>query len=312
MTRRPAFLSVPTGVFRSRKVPGPVLAGVLAATLALTGCQPFAGHTADGTARPRIVSLNPCTDAILAQVAAPGQLLAISHYSHDPSASSMDGATAAKFAKVSDAVEDIAAFAPDIVVASSFLPAQTAQALRDMGMQVVLEPIPTDVPAALAQVRDLARLAKNRSAGEALAGQITSALERAHPPAGEQPVPALLWQSGGIVAGQGTLIADLMRRAGFADAAAARGLSQADYLPLERVLADPPAVILTVGDPVSEEGRMLHHPALKQAPDMMRAPIDRSLVWCGGPTIPRVLRRLVEVRTALRSDRNRATQRHGA
>ncbi|HCH95383.1 MAG TPA: iron ABC transporter substrate-binding protein, partial [Erythrobacter sp.] len=41
---------------------------------------------------PTIVSLNPCTDAILAEVAAPGQLLAISHYSKDPRASSMEAA----------------------------------------------------------------------------------------------------------------------------------------------------------------------------------------------------------------------------
>ena len=38
---------------------------------------------------PTIVSLNPCTDAILAEVADPAQLLAISHYSHDPRATSM-------------------------------------------------------------------------------------------------------------------------------------------------------------------------------------------------------------------------------
>lgn len=265
--------------------------------LALSGCGndvPIAD-----TGHPRIVSLNPCTDAVLAQVASPGQLLAISHYSHDPSATSMDIADAARFGDTSGTVEEIAALAPDVVVASSFMAPTTVQALRDMGMRVVLEPIPSDVAGSLAQVRSLAALAGNRSVGEALVGRIEAALLYAAPAAGTPPVPALLWESGGIVAGDNTLIVDLMRRSGFANAAAARGLGQADFLPLERVLADPPRVIFTVGSPAAEEDRMLRHPALAQVKGMTRAPLDRSLLWCGGPTIPRALARLMQVRREL-------------
>ncbi|WP_330701470.1 helical backbone metal receptor [Novosphingobium resinovorum] len=255
--------------------------------------------------RPRIVSLNPCTDAILAEIAAPGQLLAISSYSHDPSASSMDPAVAARFAETTGTVEEIAALEPDIVVASSFLPPTTAQALRDMGLEVVLKPMPATVDASLAQVRDMARLVGNRSVGEALVGRIETALARAKLASGARPVPALLWESGGIVAGEGTLIVDLMVHAGFANAAAARGLSQADYLPLERVVADPPRVIFTVGSPAAEEDRMLRHPALARVKGMTRAPIDRSLVWCGGPTIPRALARFAQVRRQLATEDRR-------
>lgn len=268
------------------------------AALSLAGCG-LAPDPDPAGVRPRIVSLNPCTDAVLAEVAAPGQLRAISHYSHDPSATSMELAKAARFAETSGAVEEIVALRPDVVVASAFLPPATAQALRDMGIKVVLEPMPDTVPEAVEQVRRMARLAGNRSAGERLAGRIDAALDAAAPRQGTAPVPAVMWQSGGIVAGEGTLIASLMERAGFANAAAARGLKQAEYLPLERVIADPPRVIFTVGSAVDEEDRMLRHPALAQVPGMARAPLDRSLVWCGGPTIPRALERLAEVRVAL-------------
>ncbi|KQM19088.1 ABC transporter substrate-binding protein [Novosphingobium sp. Leaf2] len=265
----------------------------------MPGCQRQPAAVPEPAGAPRIVSLNPCTDAVLAQVTAPGQLLAISHYSHDPSSSSMDADVAARFGDVSDAVEDIVALRPDVVVASSFLPPTTAQALRDLGMRVVLEPIPANLAAAREQVRRLAVLAKNRSAGEALVGRIDAALARAAPPPGSAPIPAVVWESGGIVAGRDTLIAELMRRAGFANAAAARGLSQAQYLPLEQVLADPPRVILTVGSPAAEEDRMLRHPALARVKGMHHAALDRSLIWCGGPTIPRALDRLAQVRRAL-------------
>ncbi|WP_245892849.1 ABC transporter substrate-binding protein [Novosphingobium guangzhouense] len=280
------------------RVTAPV-AVTFALLVALSGCRPWSEPPVEGALRPRIVSLNPCTDAVLAEVTSPGQLLAISHYSHDPSASSMDPARAAQFAEVTEAVEDVAALEPDVVVASSFLPPATAQALRDMGMTLVQEPQPANLAEALAQVRRLAKLAGNRSDGEELVQRMEDAVPRATPPRGRAPVQALLWESGGIVAGDNTLIVDLMSRAGFANAAAARGLSQADYLPLERVVADPPRIVFTVGSPTAEEDRMLHHPALAQVTGMTRAPLDRSLVWCGGPTIPKAMDRFAQVRRGL-------------
>ncbi|SFG18032.1 iron complex transport system substrate-binding protein [Novosphingobium sp. CF614] len=256
-----------------------------------------------------MVSLNPCTDAILAEVAVPGQLLAISHYSRDPASSSMDLGLARRFPATSGSVEEVAALAPDVVVAGSFLAPTTRQALRDLGIRVVTLPIPADVAASEAQVRELSALAGNPAAGEALVGRIEAAVKDAAPPAGAALVPALVWQSGGIVAGDGTLIADLLRRAGFVNAAAARGLSQADYLPLERILADPPEVIFAVGNPRSEEDRMLRHPALRAIPGTTRAPLDSALLWCGGPTIPRALARLGQVRRGLEQRTSNPGQR---
>lgn len=283
---------------------------LLAACAVLAGCQPRAAGP-DGTppSHPRIVSLNPCTDAVLADVASPGQLLAVSHYSHDPASTSMGVARAATFGKVSDAVEDILALRPDVVVASSFLAPATAQALRDMGIAVHLEPLPADLAAAREQVRRLASLAGNPAGGKALVTRIDTALAAAAPPAGSRPVRALLWQSGGIVAGDTTLIADLMRHAGLANAAAARGLSQADYLPLERVIADPPELVLTAETEGGEENRLLDHPALARVKGLVRVPIDPGLAWCGGPTIPRALARFAEIRRAMRQESPRAEGR---
>ncbi|MEC8772849.1 MAG: iron ABC transporter substrate-binding protein, partial [Pseudomonadota bacterium] len=42
----------------------------------LSACAGGGAGAPAGTERPTIVSLNPCTDAILAEVAGPGQLLA--------------------------------------------------------------------------------------------------------------------------------------------------------------------------------------------------------------------------------------------
>lgn len=268
--------------------------GIALAFLSLAGCAPSEPARKAGPL-PTIVSLNPCSDAILAEIAPPGQLLAISHYSHDPASSSMDIGLARGFRATSGSVEEIALLRPDLVVAGSFLPPATRQALLDLDIRVVTLPIPADVAASEQQVRELARVSGNVAAGERLVGRIEAALADAAPPPGRKPVPALVWQAGGIVAGDGTLIADLLSRAGFANAASARGLSQADFLPLERVIADPPRVILAVGDAHSEEDRMLRHPALRALQGTARVKFDGSLLWCGGPTIPRALGELKRV-----------------
>ena len=85
---------------------------------------------------PSIVSLNPCTDAILAEVADPAQLLAISHYSHDPRATSMPPADARRFRATGGTLEEVLALDPDVVVAGAFLAPATAQALERLGIRV--------------------------------------------------------------------------------------------------------------------------------------------------------------------------------
>ena len=105
------------------------------------------------------------------------------------------------------------------------------------------------------------------------------------------PVRAILWQPDGIVPGEGALISELMRRTGFANQSAASGMGQADYLSLERLLSDPPQVLLVAG---SERGQ--HHPVLARLPHMRRAGFDPALLYCGVPTIIRAAERLAAIR----------------
>jgi len=264
-----------------------------ALVLLLAGCggsEP--ARVAQGD-RPTIVSLNPCTDAVLAEVAGPGQLLAISHYSKDPRSSSMDARDAARFAATGGTVEEVLALDPDVVVAGSFLAPATRVALEDFGVDVVTFDIARDVAASQAQVRELAALAGDPQAGEALVARIERAL-RAAAPGSAEPVEVLLWQPGGIVAGERELVSDLLRRTGFANVAPARGLGQADYVALEEVVAAPPRVLLVAG---SEAGQ--RHPVLDRLPRMRRESFDTSLLYCGGPTIIRAAERLAEIRKSV-------------
>lgn len=270
------------------------------AMLALAGCAPAASAPAPPP-RPTIVSLNPCADAILAKVADPGQLLAISHYSQDPRSSSMDLAAARRFSVTGGTVEEVLALKPDMVVAGTFLPPATRSAFDRLGIRVATFGIEHDVPQSLAQLRHLAAVVGHADRGEALAQEIERALAQAAPPAGAARISTVVWQSGGIVPGPDALVSDLLSRTGFASHSASRGMRQADYLPLEEMLADPPQLILASGTPGDGEDRMLAHPALAALKQTRRERFDPSLVYCGGPTIIRAAGRLAEVRRGFAS-----------
>ena len=261
----------------------------------LTACAPAPTREA---AYPAIVSLNPCTDAILAQVADPAQILALSAYSSDPAGSSMDVATARRFRSVSGSVEEVAALQPDLVLGSTFEPPASVAALGQLHLRFEAFGAAGTVAESKAQVTRLAVLAGHPERGAALNAAIDAALVQAAPPPGPA-VPALVWQAGGMVPGSDTLIAQLLSAAGFSNAAAARGLRQADLLPLEQVLANPPRVIFTAGNALANEDRLLAHPALRGLTGTLRAPLNPALLWCGGPTIPKALARLREVRRGL-------------
>lgn len=262
------------------------------AVLALAGCAANPVAEDERTDRPTIVSLNPCADAILAEIAAPGQLLAISHYSHDPSTSSMDLEIARTFAMTGGSAEEVIALAPDMVVADVFMSATTRSALERAGIGVVQLGIADNLEASLAQVRQLGDLARQEPQGEALAQHIEEAWNAAASSA--EPVDTLLWQFGGIVPGEGTLAAAMLEQSGFVMQDAAREMGQGAYLPLEQVLADPPRLILA-----ASEERMLTHPVLHKLEGVRYETFDPSLLYCGGPTIPRALDRLRDIRQTI-------------
>jgi len=226
---------------------------------------------------------------VLAEIAAPGQVLAISHYSHDPRGTSMDLAEARRFRTTGGTVEEVLALDPDVVVASSFIHPATRAALEDLGVRVETFGIAATVEESLAQVEQLGTAIGRGAQGRALARGIAADVKAATV---EKPtVSTVLWQPGGIVAGEGALVSDLLRRAGLASHSAARGLGQADFLPLEQVVADPPKLLLVAGDSVAQR-----HPVLARVEGMRVARFDPALLYCGGPTMPKAMARLAEVR----------------
>ena len=247
---------------------------------------------------PRIVSINPCVDAVLARVADPAQIIGISHYSQDARATSVPLAWARRFKAISGTAEEVVALRPDIVLAGPHVEPATIAALKRLKIKLVQYPVAESVPESAAQVREIAAATGHAERGEVLAGRIAASAV----PSTARPVGALVWQGNGLVPGTGTLTDDLLKRAGFRNMSAAYGLKQWDVLPLEYLVADPPRVLLSTAPEGVQDDRMTGHPAVRRlGQHIMVAPYPTRLMNCGGPTIIAAMARLRRVRAQVAS-----------
>lgn len=268
--------------------------------------------SAQSTHRPtRIVSMNPCVDAILREVADPAQIAAISHYSHDPRAASVPGAWARRYPAVGDAAEDVLSARPDLVIAGPHIAPDTLAALKRMGIPLLSTSVPATVAESRAQIAQIAARIGQSEKGRALNDRIGRAVEEARVDADSGPRPrALIWQDGGLVPGPGTLANGLLEDTGFRSAATQMRLAQWDMVSIEQLLLSPPDVVMTGADGMESDGASRGgaalHPALAKAgAHILIAPFPSSLLHCAGPTI-------IEAAEHLSGIRARWRREHGA
>jgi iron complex transport system substrate-binding protein len=256
-----------------------VLAG-LAAWIGLSGLAPAPPR--------RIVSLNPCLDAILLSVADPDQITALSHYSRDPSQSAV-AAEARRYPFTWGSAEEVVALKPDLVLIGGTGALALNRVLPRLGVNQAHFGAPSSVAESLAQVQRIATLAGHPDRGAALAARIRAALEVDGPRPGEPRLGALIYEYHGLASGPGTLVDELMRRAGFDNLAPRYGLTRTGEVPLDALVAGPPQVLLAgrmaPGEPAWAD-RVLSHPVLKMIARQVRVEtFPETLMFCGGPTL---------------------------
>jgi len=273
---------------------GSILGAALLAALA-GGCAP-AARGGGG-----IVSTNPCADAMLVELVPHGRIAAISHYSQDPAATSIPLDLANRFRGTRGTAEEVVAMRPDLVIASSFTSPATRAAYARAGLRTLYLDSPVTIDASKAQVTELAAALGAADKGRAMNAAIDRAVAAA---ASSGPrVPALVWIGGNMVSGEGNLLDEMLRRAGFSNQAAHYGLQFTGTLPTERVVADPPRVMLVPdgqGRDAASRAAELRRRALAHARGrVVQETFPRNLVSCGGPVIVRAMHRLAEIRRAV-------------
>ena len=253
------------------------------------------------TAR-RIVSTNPCVDAILMQVADPADIAAISNYSHDPRSSSISAAEAQRFRGNSGSAEELIALRPDLVIADTLMAPATVQTLKRLHVPLLQLPAPASLSESRKQIAAVAGAAGYPQRGAFLNRRIAEAVARGRI-IGKPPVSVLIWQGSGLVLGTGTLADALIRNAGFVNHSPVYGFGQWGVVSVEALVANPPALILMGGadaDAGSAGDRMLNHPALRALNARIAVrPFPSRLFRCGGPSIIAAAAALADVRRRL-------------
>lgn len=247
------------------------------------------GLAAPTASRPhRIASLNNCLDAMLVHLADHGQIAALSHYAREPHGSTI-AAQAKALPYTFESAEEIISLRPDLVLASQHSALATRNALKRLHVPVHRFKVAKSVAESLAQVRQIAGLVGHPQRGEALIARIQAAIAASAPPPGSRRLQALIYQPNGFAAGPGTLVDAMLDHAGFENVARRYGLKTWGNVGLERLLADPPQVLL-VGEPApgarSWADRVMTHPALAAISGRMRSVrVPEKLLYCGGPVL---------------------------
>lgn len=244
------------------------------------------GGVASARALPRVISLNPCLDSVLVHVADRAQVVALSHYARDPQQSSI-AKIALTYPLTYESAEEVIALRPDVVLTAAHSSPATRAALTRLGIRTELFKVPNSWVENQVQIRRIAQAVGHPDRGQALIARVEAAMASSAPRPGTRPITALVFQPNGFAAGHGTLVDEMMRRAGFVNVAQRYGLKKWGNVSLERLLDDPPEVLLAgqaaPNAPTFAE-KVLNHPALASISSRMtRAVFPERLLYCGGP-----------------------------
>ncbi|MFN3619656.1 MAG: ABC transporter substrate-binding protein [Sphingorhabdus sp.] len=267
----------------------------LLSAFALAGCTSHSAVVPNG-----IVSNNPCIDAVLAEIALPGQVTAVSSYSHDPDSASAPLSWSASLPAVGTGAEELLLARPRLVLTGNLASSGANAVLARAGVKTVAVGVAPTIDEDRNQIRLLAKAIDRVDAGEALISRIDQSLP--HNQMSGPPVSAIIWQNGGFVAGKGTLQDELLQRHGFVNASEQYGLAAWGVLPLETLVRNPPQVIFMPTEANGADARAL---SARQA--MLKHLGGRTqiiefpdkLLFCGGPTIMKVSAILAETRASV-------------
>lgn len=236
----------------------------------------------------RIVSLSLCADQYLLMLADPSQIVALNRFSHDPKMS-WGIARARRFPGIRGTAEEMLTLKPDLVFTSGFGTAAALAVLKSRHVKVVDLPWDDRFASIERTTRQVAALVGHPERGETLIAAMKRRLAAMGPPPGRGRIAAY-YQRRGYVTGQGTMIDELMRRAGLVNLAGApdRPMLPARLSIEQMAMARPDFLIVDHGGIVRDKGtEMLEHPLLKRAvPPSHWINIPEALTTCGGPSYP--------------------------
>ena len=228
----------------------------------------------------RVVSLNLCADQYLLALADPAQIAGLTRYAGDVELSAA-AVQAKRYRLLHNSAEELLAIGPDLILGSPGFGGGLLAALPANSYRVVDLPPATGYRDIVAQIRTVATAIGRPARGAALIAAMDHAL--AAMPRPRRAGVAAYYQRRGYLTGAGTLVDDLMARAGLTNLATRLHKPALSRLSLEELIAARPDYLIVEEDSqrVADQGtEMLNHPALRHIPRLV---LPQAWTVCGGP-----------------------------
>jgi iron complex transport system substrate-binding protein len=193
----------------------------------------------------RIVSTYLGADEVLAALVAPDRVVAVSAYVDDPATSNCRDAYPATIKRVRSDPEIIIGLDPDLVCVAGFTPPESLRLVLGAGLPVVRWSRFNSFADVMGQIQLLGAVVGEESRADTLAGDIAALLaDLDRRLAGTARVRVLYYDPPTYTMGRGTLVAEILARAGGANVAEELGMVGPGEIGLETVLALEPEVIV--------------------------------------------------------------------
>jgi len=199
-------------------------------------------------ARPprRIASVYLGADELLAELVSLDRMVGVSAYADDPSSSNCHDAYPASLARLRADPEPIIALAPDLVCVASMTAADSLRLLVGAGLAILRRSRFDSFADVLAAIQVMGAAVGEEARAVALAGQVTGLLadiERRL--SGVRRVRVLYYDPPTYTMGRGTLLGEILARAGGVNAVDDLGIVGPGEIGLETVFAlEPEAIIM--------------------------------------------------------------------
>ena len=276
--------------------------GVALAAVFLAGCGESSSPAPPD--RPeRIVSLSPSATETLFAVGAGSQVVAVDSESDHPA-----DVPRTELSAYEPNVEAIAGYRPDLVVVPEDVPADALAGLRRLKLSVLATPVPDDLDAAYAQMRELGAATGHRDAAERLARDVRTRVEAAIDAAPRGGGLAVFHELDPDLysASSGTFIGRIYARLGLrnvADRAAERSGAAYPQLSAEGIVrADPDLIVLAdsecCGQTPAKVQRRAGWDVVSAVQEGAVVAVDDDIASRWGPRIPEFVERVADAMEA--------------
>lgn len=236
----------------------------------------------------RIVSLNMCTDELVLRLANPERIASVTWLSQDPRNANMAGA-ARRVPANHGLAEEVLGFKPDLVVAGAYTTRATVSLLGRVGVGVREFGVPRNLAEMKVQITEMAEVLGEPARGQALLAGIEQRLQALAARRVERPLRAIVLRPSGFTVGRGSLVDEILTRAGLVNIAAELGVESYGQIALETVALGGAEILIlneTPDGPPSLAHEILHHPVIERLGDRLKLVALPSRLWtCAGPSV---------------------------